>query len=116
MGRATQQDASEQYGYSVLTVGPFAVSEPIEDFGGYSPFSYAAFGVETGSTPPPTLSGNAYYVLTLAERTEFDSEAFQDQASGINSRLLQQKVDDYVAYWYDQLRAEGDIEDYRSTL
>lgn len=115
-GKLSHAQAAEAYGYSVQQLGPFTAAEPVGNIGPYSPFAYAALSVVEGETPPTVLSGNSYYVLTLTERSEFDLEAFKAQADAIHSRLLQQRIDAYIAYWYEELKEESEIEDYRAAL
>ena len=49
-------------------------------------------------------------------RTPFDNEEFQLTADEIRSRLHQEKIEAYIVYWYDKLKADSKIEDYRGAF
>ena len=88
----------------------------MDDIPAASPFQYAASLMEPGRVSPPIESGRRLYVLKVTYRGEFDGAAFAGQAAGIRDRLLQQKFQTYLSYWYADLRDNSDIEDYRGTF
>jgi len=116
--RANQdmEEAVAQYGFTVTTTDTFTVSNRVGDLPPRSTFAMAALQLSTGSSTPPVESGRNFYVLQVTSRAPFDSDAFQQQAPAIQERIYQQKVQEYITYWYDQLRAKAEIEDYRGRL
>lgn len=104
--------AAAAQGVPVQTLANFHVSDNLEKFGSYSTFATAAFSVS--DLAPPIECRGAYYVIKLLNRTSFDQEDFQQKMSTIGSRLYQQRVQEYVAYWYQQMEDNSTIEDYRT--
>ena len=113
---AELEEAAESYGYSIQRADTFTVSGGAEGIPPHSPFTLTAFGLADGASSPPIESHGSVYVIHLVERAPFDNEAFQLAAESINSRLHQEKIEDYIVYWYDKLKADSKIEDYRGNL
>lgn len=110
-------DAAAQYGRAISVTDTFTVSSAAA--AGIPPrsaFQYVALGVEAGSFSPPVETAGAWYVLRLNWRSEFDLEQFKSEAVAIHDRLYSQKVQAYIGWWYEELMAASDIEDYRGTL
>jgi peptidyl-prolyl cis-trans isomerase D len=110
-------DAAAQYARTIAVTDTFTVSAPTGD--GIPPrsaFQYAALGVEAGSFTPPVETNGVWYVLRVNWRSEFDLDAFRGEAAAIHDRLYSQKVQAYVSWWYDELVAKSEIEDYRGAL
>jgi peptidyl-prolyl cis-trans isomerase D len=112
---ATFQSASELYGLTVATTDTFTVRDAVAAMPPRSPFAYAAFSIKEGETSPPVESFGSYYVLRVLYRAPFDQEGFLQQAEAIRMQLLQNKAQEYIAHWYDQLRENSEIEDFRSS-
>jgi parvulin-like peptidyl-prolyl isomerase len=53
------------------------------------------------------------YVLTVDGRRDPDEALFQARAPQIRDQIYQEKVQAYVTYWYDELRKQSTIEDFR---
>lgn len=107
-------DAAKQYDYKIATTDTFTVRKPPEGMAPASPFCYAALEGPVQQAIPPILSGDAYYVLEVESRTQFDPKEYANQAPALRDRLLQQRVQTYVAYWYDQLKKKAKIQDFRN--
>jgi peptidyl-prolyl cis-trans isomerase D len=110
------REAAEQYGYTVGHVDTFTVRQPAGDIPPLSAFGYAAYNMTVGAESPPVESNGSYYVIHLLDRTPFDDAAYQQQADAVRSRLLQRKAQAYIDYWYQNLRDNAQIEDYRGAL
>lgn len=106
-------DAASAYDYDVQRPDPFRVADPVGDLPPFSPFAYAAFDLYVNAVSPPIESRGAYYVLQVLERTTVDEEEFENRAPAIAERLLQEKTQAYVLYWYEQLREGAEIKDNR---
>ena len=109
-------DVAQTYNYTIERADTFVTNDNLERLGRGSIFALSALHMNIGDISPPVESGGAYYVLRVTERSEFDLAGFQERADAIGSRLYQEKLQVYMAYWYDKLKSEGDIEDYRGTL
>jgi parvulin-like peptidyl-prolyl isomerase len=106
--------AAEEYGYTITSPDPFAVSDPIGDrIAPYSPLAYAALRMPIEEVSRPVRSRDAYYVFRVLERSELDREVFAQKAPEIADQVHQEKVQTFVTYWYAQLRENAEIEDYR---
>jgi len=114
--RVTLQEAAEDYGQVVQTPEPFRFVDPLEDMPPRSPFAYAALRIQNNVWSPPVESRGAYVVFQLLDRAPVDEEDFVERASAIAERLRQEKVRSYITYWYDQLRENAEIEDYRENV
>jgi hypothetical protein len=66
-----------------------------------------------GDVVGPVLSGNALYVLKIIARNEPDPATVAAQVPAMRDRLLQQKVQAYIGYWFTQLKEKSEIEDLR---
>ena len=111
--RDTFQNVAADYEYTVHSPEPFRVADPVDNLPPFSPFAYAAIDLADDAVSPPVESDGNYYLIHLIERGPFDEEAFQTRAEALNGRLQQQKAQTYMVYWYDQLKENAEIEDYR---
>jgi len=110
------REAAEQYGYAVGHADTFTVRQPVGDIPPRSAFGYAAYNLTVGAESPPVECNGSYYVIHVLDRTPFDDTAYQQQAEAVRSRLLQRKAQAYIDYWYQNLRDNAQIEDYRGAL
>jgi len=72
--------------------------------------------METGSFSAPVESYGSIFVVELMYRDPFNQTTFNAQADAVRMRLYQTKAQQYIAYWYEQLRENSKIEDFRSSL
>jgi len=111
---------ADNYGYAIERTDTFSVHTAVADrIPPYSAFAYAALGaveVNRKMLAPPVESDGIVYVTQLLYRSEMDVAAFEQQAEPIRDRLFQRKVQQYIAWWYDDLIEQGDIEDLRDAL
>jgi len=64
--------------------------------------------------PSGLLEANrGFYFIKVLERTDFDEEKFAQQKDLIRQRLLQQRQQQLFLDWYNRLKKEAKIEDYR---
>lgn len=109
-------DAAGTYGHKVQRPDSFTVSEGAGEIPPYSPFAYAAFDLSDDTNSPPIESHGAFFVIHLVGRAKLEDEALRLAAERIGSELYQKKIQDYIIYWYDNLKAESNIEDYRGAF
>lgn len=114
--RSTFREAADSYGYAVQRSDSFTVAGGTMGILPYSPFAYAAINLVDDACSRPIESGDSYYVMQLLGRTDINPDDLQARASLIASRIHQEKVQAYVVYWYDRLKAESKIEDYRNSF
>jgi hypothetical protein len=106
-------EAAGDYQYTIHRPEPFSVAQPVDDMPPFSPFAYAAFDLVVDAISPPIESRGTYYIIQVLERSPVDEEEFENRAPAIGVRLRQEKVRAYLSYWYDQLKENAEIEDYR---
>ena len=97
----------------VATNGSFSVSTPVAGLSPYSAFARASLAGQVDDVVGPIESGNFVYVIKITGRSTPDPSALSKKIPGMRERLLQQKVQNYVIYWFDQLRDNSKIEDLR---
>lgn len=107
-------EATKLYGYTATTTDTFTVRMPVAGQPPRSPFAYAAFNINAGDTSVPVESNGNIFVIHLLYRTPMDETGFAAQRDAIRQRLQQSKAQEYIAYWYDQLRKKAKIEDFRT--
>lgn len=113
--KVTFQDAAATYGFTVSATDTFRVRDAVAGMPPRSPFAYASLDIQEGQTSPPVESFGSFYVLEVRYRSPLDQERFLQQAEAIRARLLQTKAQEYIAYWYEQLRENSEIEDFRAS-
>lgn len=109
-------DVAEQYNYNVIVSDTFTVTNAVGDIPPSSAFQRAALMLEVGPQSPPIETGDTFYVLEVLYRSPFDSETFAAAAPALRDRLLAEKAQSYIEYWYSSLREKSNIEDFRGTL
>ncbi len=107
------EKVASQYGFTVVTTDSFTVSDPVAGQPAYSAFARAAFAINPGNVGGPVESGNSVFVIRVDARTDPDPAAFKERAPQIRDRLVRERVQNYVGYWYDNLRKKATIEDLR---
>ena len=116
VGEVTFETAAANYDHAVQSTDTFTVAQPIGSQPPRSPLAYAAFNIDAGGFSRPVESYGSYFVVELVYRDTFDQAAFTAQIEPLRQRLYQDKAQQYIAYWFEQLRENSEIEDYRSSL
>jgi parvulin-like peptidyl-prolyl isomerase len=78
-----------------------------------APFARAALAINPGAVSKPIESGNSVYVITVTGRRDPDQAAFAAQAGQVRDTVYRQKVQEYVAFWYGNIKDTSTIEDLR---
>ncbi len=107
------EKAAAQYQLTVASTDSFTVAAPVAGMGAHSAFAQAALSTVPGTLSAPVESGNAVYVIRVDGRQDPDEATFQARAPQIRDRIYQEKVQQYVNYWYAELRKNSTIEDFR---
>jgi parvulin-like peptidyl-prolyl isomerase len=81
-----------------------------------APFARAALAIETGAVSKPVESGNAVYVLQLVGRRDPTQADFNKRAGEMRDAVYTRKVQEYVAYWYGNVKDSSKIEDMRGNM
>ncbi|HEU4928699.1 MAG TPA: SurA N-terminal domain-containing protein [Candidatus Krumholzibacteria bacterium] len=104
---------ASQYGHDVAKTDSFSVASPVAGLPPYSAFARAALAGQPGDVVGPVESGSAVYVIRITGRSEPEPAVLSTQIPAMRERLLQQKVQSYVMYWFNQLKENSKIEDLR---
>jgi len=114
--RASLAGAAQQYQYAVVPTDTFTVRSRVGAIRASSAFQNAALALEAGAVSPPIEGDDAIYVIQLLYKSPFDTARFQEQAPPIRERIYQRRVQQYVAWWYEAIRKDSKIEDYRGVV
>jgi parvulin-like peptidyl-prolyl isomerase len=112
---ATLESAAAQYNYRVVKTDSFTVTTPPPGMPAGAPFARAALALLPNAVSAPIESGNSVYVLVVTGRKDPDQGAFAAKAGALRDAVYQQKVQEYVAYWYGNVKESSEIEDLRDT-
>jgi peptidyl-prolyl cis-trans isomerase D len=112
----TFDEAVETYQVEAHESGPFRAVDNLDNFGPNSAVAEAALLIEAGELCPPVEWRGAYVVVQVKEKTDFDNAAFAAQSSMLKDRIEGQKIQAYVGYWYEKLKSESSVEDFRGIV
>jgi parvulin-like peptidyl-prolyl isomerase len=113
---ATFDGAAAQYGYKVARTDSFTVAQPPAGMMPNSAFARAALDLDANGVSKPVESGNAVYVVNLLGRRDPTQADFTKNAGAVRDQVYRQKVQDYVAYWYGEVKDKSKIEDLRGSM
>jgi peptidyl-prolyl cis-trans isomerase D len=103
-----------RYGFGVTRTDSFTVASPPPGIPPFSEFARAALGAEVGTVAAPIESGNSVYVIHVAARRDPDQAEFDARAGMLRERINRQRIQEYVMYWYNDLKEKSKIEDMRA--
>jgi parvulin-like peptidyl-prolyl isomerase len=69
--------------------------------------------MKKGQTSEPIRGLRGYVVLHLADKTPFDSTAYQNQAGMIRNNFIQEKKTASLNAWLSEIKEKADIVDNR---
>lgn len=95
------------------TTGWFARQASIPKVGRAPAVAAAAFNLAKGEVSQPLLTDRGTFFIRVRERLEFSETSYAAQRDAIRTRLLQQKRRGVFTSWYENLKEEADIKDYR---
>ncbi|NIM19555.1 MAG: hypothetical protein GTO51_04145 [Candidatus Latescibacteria bacterium] len=108
--------AAEAHNRESQTIDSLRVNDSGEPFGPRSAIAKTALSLNLREISPPIEWIGSYYVVQLMSRSAVDEDDFRKNAPTISNRLYQEKIQRYIAYWYENLEKSSNIEDYRSSL
>ena len=104
---ATFDNAAAQYGFKVAKTDSFTVAQPPAGMAPNSAFGRAALALEQNAVSKPVESGNAVYVLTVVGRRDPTQAEFNAKGGPVRDQVYRQKVQEYVAYWYGNVKDQS---------
>jgi len=108
------EKTAADYGLELNHPEPFTGLDNLGDFGPLSPVADAALIVSAGDIAPPVEASGSWVVLKLLSKSEFDIDDYKARFTSIRKTLRDAKVQDYVTYWYEKIKEDSVIEDYRN--
>jgi hypothetical protein len=109
-------EAIETYQTEVHEAGPIRAVDNLDNFGPNSAVAEAALLVEPGETCPPVEWRGSYVVVHVIEKTDFDNATYLARSQTLRDRLEGEKIQAFIGYWYDKLKSESTVEDYRGRV
>lgn len=112
-GATFEQAATEAGLDEVKTSGPFTRSGFVPGVGRDATFIGAAFSLEVNEVSKPVSGARGYYLLQLTQKSEFDAADFASKKESLKQQLLSQKQNQVFTDWYNSLKEQAKIKDYR---
>lgn len=106
--------ALKTYGLEVQESGIIRGTDDLGNFGPGSAVVEAALSITPGQTCPPIEWRREFVVFDLLTRSPIDPDDYRAKIDIIRSRLVNQKAQEYVQSWYENLKEHSTIEDYRT--
>lgn len=107
------ESALQTYGRSATESGLFRGTDDLADFGPASAVAEAALSIAPNQTCPPVDWRRRFVCFELLSRSTVDPADYNAKMGAIRDRLRSQKAQLFVQSWYEQLKEESRIEDFR---
>jgi len=98
---------------NVQTTGSFTPGGSVPTVGRDYAFIETALELGLNKVSPPVKGFRGYYLISVIERSEFDSSAYSIQRNTMRDQILQEKRNTYFNQWLAKLKEEADIKDNR---
>lgn len=95
------------------TTGYFPMNIFVPKIGRAPAVAAAAFNLPLNQTSAMLETERGYYFIRVTGRTEFNEEDYAKQRETIRNRILQQKARTIYTQWFDKLKEQANIKDYR---
>ncbi|MFH1755587.1 MAG: SurA N-terminal domain-containing protein [Candidatus Latescibacterota bacterium] len=110
------EEAAQKHQREIAQPDTFRVNENLAGMGPNSRLAKTVLSMQTGHISPPIETRNSYIIAQLLSKTPADEAAFQKNAQAISNRIVQEKLQSYITHWYEKLKENSNIEDYRDQL
>lgn len=97
----------------VQTAESFTLGGTIPGVGRDPAFVGTVAGLTVGQISPPVRSTRGAYLVESLSKTPMDSVAYAAQKETLRGRILQEKRNQVLTAWLEELRSDADIEDHR---
>ena len=91
----------------------FAMTGYVAGIGRDANFSGTAFGLALDEVSGPVKGTRGYYLIKLIEKQDFDLTSFTAQKENLKRTMLEQKQRTAYTNWYNNLKENANIKDYR---
>jgi peptidyl-prolyl cis-trans isomerase D len=110
----TLEAAASQAGLEVIQTEPFTRMSNVPGVGRENPVTANAFVLDEGQTSGRIDHGGQFYVIRVDEKQDPSPDEYAQNLQGIKASLLQTKRQAFLNTWYEDIRQEADVQDYRS--
>jgi parvulin-like peptidyl-prolyl isomerase len=111
---AAFDEVARQDSLRIQTTERFGYAPYIKGVGEEPRFAGAAFALEEGEFSKPVEGTRGYYIIQLLERDEFDEQQFANMKEALRQQLMARKKQMMYARWYEEMKEQADIEDFRT--
>lgn len=106
-------DMDTEHIISTDTTGYFPMNVFVPKIGRAPSVAAAAFNLPLNQTSGMLETDRGYYFIRVTGRTEFNEEDYARQREAIRNRILQQKARTIYTQWFEKLKEQANIKDYR---
>jgi parvulin-like peptidyl-prolyl isomerase len=110
------EHAARTYGKTVEQSATFKAFENLASFDTNSPVAQAALRTDAGKVAPPVQSRRSFVVLRVLQKSPFNEAEFRAASPQIRDQIEMQKVQSYSGFWFEKMKKESVIEDYRDRV
>jgi len=96
--------------------GFFKWNDYIPKVGKNIDFTSAAFSLGKGEASDIIETSNGFFVLEVLDKQDADPKAFEEAKESLKNTYMQKKQRAFYIAWYNSLKAEADIEDFREVF
>jgi peptidyl-prolyl cis-trans isomerase D len=112
-GKTLEQVASEM-DLTFQETQPFTRMAFVPGIGKENVVVANAFALEEGRTSGVLEHSGQFFIIRVDEKTPADEESLADDVANLWLSLIASKQQAYLSAWYEALRSQVEIEDYRS--
>ena len=113
-GGISFEQAAVEDSLEILETGPIDLQSYVTGIGREPRFTGTAFRLGVGELSPPIESSRGYYLLKVIQQFGMDEKAFDAVKETKRQELIRQKQQRVFTAWYNELKTNADIEDYRN--
>jgi parvulin-like peptidyl-prolyl isomerase len=101
------------YSPKMLTMGP---GESVSGLGTEYIVNTTAYQLKTGEVSQPLKGDNGYYIIQLVAINPASKQTYEAQKQQLFQQLNQEKQQRFFSAWFDKLKEQADIVDYRTRV
>jgi parvulin-like peptidyl-prolyl isomerase len=107
------EGAAHSYELEVVETPYFTTDSSIPGIGMGTGFGVAAYELPTGMVGPPIKVQDGWFIIQVTDRVPGEPAELAAQREAIMQQLRQENASRFLALWYDELRQNAVIEDWR---
>jgi len=100
-------------GLETTDTPPFTEDGAIPGIGTGTGFAVAAHLLPVGTVSEPVKGNAEWFLIQVTERPEVDMTGLPAQHDELLQQIRQEKASRFIALWYDGIRKDADIKDWR---